>query len=127
MSGIRNPRYYPFLAGGTVAPNLLVKIGAADQTVIVAAAATDTPIGVSAQNITAASGDRIDVVLDGVYEVKAGGTITRGSKICADASGQGVVAAPAAGTNNGVVGIALEAAASGDLFACVILPSTLQG
>lgn len=127
MSGIRNPVYYPFLAGGTIGPNLIVKIGSADQTVIVGAAATDRFVGVSAQSISAASGDRVDVVTSGTHEVKAGGTITRGAPITSDASGQGVVAAPAAGTNNGIVGWAIEAAASGDLFAVQIAPATYQG
>lgn len=127
MSGIRNPVYYPFLAGATIAPNLLVKIGAADQTVIPGAAAADVVVGVSAQSITAASGDRVDVVMSGVYEVKSGGVITRGAPICSNGSGQGIVSAPAAGTNNGIVGFALEEAASGDLFACYINPSVRQG
>lgn len=127
MSGIRNPVYYPFLAGATVAPNLLVKVGAADQTVIPGAAAGDVLLGVSVQSVTAATGERADVVIGGVYEVKAGGNITRGAPICSDVNGAGVVSAPAAGTNNGIVGFALEAAAAGDLFACFINPSVRQG
>lgn len=127
MSGIRSLSYIPQLAGATVTPNRIVKIGAADQTVIMGAAAADQPIGVSAQNITTATGDRVDVIFDGVYEVVAGGVITRGSPICSDAAGAGVVSAPGAGTNNGIVGFALEAAVAGDLFACLILPSTRQG
>lgn len=127
MSGIRNPVYYPFLAGATVTPNRLVKIGAADQTVIMGAAAADLPVGVSAQLVTAASGERVDVVMSGVYEVIAGGSVTRGAPICSDANGAGVVSAPAAGTNNGIVGFALEAAAAGDLFAVMIAPSVRQG
>ncbi|MCC6193752.1 MAG: DUF2190 family protein [Burkholderiales bacterium] len=127
MSGIRNPVYYPFLAGASVGPNRLVKIGAADQTVIPGAAAADVIVGVSAQSITTATGERVDVVMSGVYEVVAGGSVTRGAPICSDAAGAGVVSAPAAGTNNGIVGFALEAAASGDLFACFINPSVRQG
>lgn len=127
MSGIRNTVTYPFLAGAAIGPNLLVKIGAADQTVIQATAATERFLGVTVQNITVASGDRVDVVMGGVYEVKAGGSISRGDPITADSNGKGVTAGPSAGTNNGVVGWALEAAADGDLFACFIAPSVLQG
>ena len=127
MSGIRNPVYYPMLAGEDIAPNLIVKIGSADQTVVKAAAATDKPIGVSVQSITAASGSRADVVVGGVYEIKAGGTISRGDRITSDASGKAVAAAPAAGTNNGIIGFALEAAVSGDLVAVLISPQTYQG
>lgn len=127
MSGVRNPVYLPFFAGGTIAPNLLVKIGAADQTVIAAAAATDKILGVSVMNITALSGDRVDVVVNGEYEVKLGGTVARGDFITSDASGLGVAAAPAAGTNNGVVGMALEAGVAGDLIAVQLSPGTRQG
>lgn len=124
---IRNPKYTVFLAGAIIAPNLLVKIGAADKTVIPGAAATDVIVGISVQTVTAQIGDRVDVVTEGEYEVKAGGTITRGSPICSDASGQGVVSNPAAGTNNGVVGFALEAAVAGDLFTVQVSPQVRQG
>lgn len=127
MSGIRNPEYLPMLAGATVNPNRIVKIGAADQTVIQGAAATDRFIGVSAQSITTASGDRVDVVYNGQYEILAGGTITRGNPVTSDASGQAVAAAPAAGTNNGIVGWALESCVSGDLVSVLIAPATYQG
>jgi hypothetical protein len=124
---IRNPVYTVFMAGAVIAPNLIVKMGAADKTVIPGAAATDQPLGISVQNITAQIGDRVDVVVGGEYEVKAGGVITRGSYITSDASGQGVVAAPAAGTNNGVIGIATEAAVAGDLFTVQIELGSRQG
>jgi hypothetical protein len=127
MSGIRNPVYYPFLAGASVTPNRLVKIGSADQTVILGTAATERFVGVSAQSITTASGDRVDVVTGGVYEVVAGGSVTRGNPVTSDANGAGVAAAPSAGTNNGIVGWALESAAAGDLFAVLIAPGTYQG
>jgi hypothetical protein len=127
MPGIRNPESMPMFAGASVGPNLIVKIGAADQTVIPGAAATDRFVGVSAQSITTPTGERVDVIYNGQYEIKAGGTITRGAPITSDATGQGVVAAPAAGTNNGIVGWALEAAVSGDLFSVLIAPATFQG
>lgn len=116
-----------FNAGAAVTQNRIVKCGAADGEVIQAAAAADKPIGVSVASLDAASGARVDVVLAGVYEVKAGGTITRGDPIASDASGQAVTAAPAAGTNNGIIGRALESAVSGDLVSVLICPSSFQG
>lgn len=116
-----------FTAGASVTQNRIVKMGAADGAVIQAAAATDKPIGVSVASLDAASGARVDVVLSGIYEVKAGGTITRGDPITSDASGQAVTAAPAAGTNNGIIGRALQSAVSGDMVDVLICPSSFQG
>lgn len=124
---IRIPDYIPLLAGASVTPNRLVKIGAADQTVILSTAASDKSIGVSAPLITTATGAVVDVAIGGVAEVIAGGTVTRGDRITSDANGAGVTAAPAAGTNNFVVGIALESAVSGDVFSVLLVPQVLQG
>lgn len=123
----RNTVYYPFAAGATVNPSRIVKIGAADSTVIQGAAATDRFVGVSDKNISRASGEIVDVIVSGVAVVKAGGSISRGAAVTSDASGQAVAAAPAAGTNNGIVGWALDAASSGDLVSVLIAPSVIQG
>lgn len=127
MPGIRNPVYYPFNAGGTVRPNRIVKIGAADQAVVEAAAAADLPVGVSAPTVTVGSGERVDVVMSGVHEVIAGGAVTRGTWVASDANGAAVAASPAAGVNNGVIGVALESAVAGDLFAVLVRPMRIQG
>jgi hypothetical protein len=124
---IRNPRYIPMIAGGAITPNRLVKMGSADQTVVLAAAATDKVIGVSAQNVSFAAGERCDIVDSGQYEVVAGDVVTRGDPICADANGAGVTAAPATGVNNYVIGTALDSAVAGDLFTVQIAPQSLQG
>lgn len=124
---IRNPNYMPMTAGGSIGPNRIVKIGAADRTVVLAAAATDQPVGVSVQSITAATGDTVDVVYQGQYEIVAGGVINRGSRVTSDGAGAAVAAAPSAGTNNGIIGIALETCASGDLVTVLIDPGLMQG
>lgn len=124
---IRNPRYLPMLAGGAITPNRLVKMGSADQTVVLAAAATDRVIGVTVANVSYASGATCDIVDGGEYEVIAGGTITRGDPIAADAAGAGVTAAPATGVNNFIIGFAMDSAVAGDLFTAQIAPQSLQG
>lgn len=116
-----------FKAGAAIEQNRIVKMDSADGQVIKSAAATDKHVGVSVGSIDAASGDRVDVVLAGIYEIKAGGTITRGDLITSDASGQAVAAAPGAGTNNPVIGRALTSAVSGDLVDVLIVQSTTQG
>lgn len=116
-----------YIAGGAIGPNLIVKWGSADNTVIAAAAAADRSIGVTRANITVASTERVDVVVKGEYEIKAGGTITRGDPLTSDASGQAVAAAPVAGTNNPIIGYAKQSAVIGDLFLADINPQTFQG
>lgn len=119
-----------YVTGGAVGPNRIVKFGAADNTVILAAAVTDKVIGVSRGPSTlgsTASGDRIDVVRLGIYPVVAGGTITRGDMVTSDSAGAAVTAAPAGGTNNPVLGRAETSAVVGDLVDVYILPSTFQG
>jgi hypothetical protein len=110
-----------FYAGAAVAANRIVKPGADDTKVVQGAAATDKLIGVS-DNLGGASGDTIDVILDGVALVKAGGTIAFGDLITSDATGQGVVTTTA---SNRVIGVAMEAAVSGDLFGVRIAPGSV--
>ncbi|HSF94787.1 MAG TPA: capsid cement protein, partial [Thermohalobaculum sp.] len=75
----------------------------------------------------AASGDRVDVQMSGIAEVDCAGTITRGALVTSNATGQAVAAAPAAGTNNGVIGIAMASYVSGDVGEVLIVPQQVQG
>lgn len=115
-----------FLAEGAIGANLLVKPGAADYGALVSAATSDKIIGVTSE-IAAASGERVDVILSGIADLKIGGTVTRGDPITSDASGQGVSAAPAAGTNWRIIGIALISGVSGDIIPVIISQGMLQG
>lgn len=101
-----------YLAGGTISARRAVKFSASG-TVVQAAAATDSIIGVSRGNQTdTLVGDRIDVQEEGIADCDAGGTIVRGGMVTSDASGK-MVAATGAVT---VIGQALESAAAGDIF-----------
>lgn len=123
----RNPVSYPFAAGATVNPSRIVKIGAANSTVIQAAAASDRFVGVSDRNVTRAAGETVDVIIRGVTAIKAGGAISRGAAVTSDADGQAIAAAPDPGENVGVIGYALESAVSGDLVTVTVAPQVLQG
>ncbi|MER2545936.1 MAG: capsid cement protein [Candidatus Accumulibacter phosphatis] len=115
-----------FSAGAAISAYRQVKFSAAE-TVIQGAAATDATIGV-ANEVGAASGERQDVVLDGIAYVEAGAAVTIGTLITSDATGRAVTAAPAAGTNNRIVGIALDAAtAAGDVIRVLLAPGSVQG
>lgn len=117
-----------FVAGtGGVGQNRIVKFGAADGEVINSTAAADAHLGVCIQPSGAAAGARADVVVGGIAEIIAGGNVTRGGLVTSDASGYAVAAAPAAGANNRIVGIAMVSAASGDIFPVLLTQGSVQG
>ena len=123
-----NPEFVKcYTAGGAMGPNLIAKWGAADFAVILAVGVTVPLIGVTRGLITSATGDPVDIVMQGIYPIKAGGTITRGDPITSNGSGQAVTAAPSAGTNNYIIGYANISAVSGDLVDVIIEPQVLQG
>ena len=115
-----------FAAGGAIAPLRIVRFSAAD-TVVQAAAVTDAMVG-TIMDVAPVSGERVDVVLEGIALVEAGGAITLAQFVTADASGRGVAAAPAAGANNRILGYPLEpATAAGDIIRVMLNPGSLQG
>lgn len=115
-----------FDAGAAITKRRIVKPGAADLAVVQGAAATDFLIGVST-DVDSDSGDHVDVILSGVAEVEYGGNVTRGALLTSDADGKAVVAAPAAGANNRVIGIAVISGVSGDIGSVLISPHQIQG
>jgi hypothetical protein len=119
--------FQTFNAEAAILPRRIVKMGAADGQVLQGAAATDALIGVADFIGQATVGGRVDVVLAGTVEVELGGTVTRGAPITSDASGRGVAAAPAAGTNNGIIGRALMSGVSGDVILVILNQVTFQG
>lgn len=115
-----------FNAGAAIAAYRIVKMGAADATVVQGAAATDFLMGVCTE-IAAASGGRADVHIAGIADVEFGGTVTRGDEVTSDATGKAVAAAPAAGVNNRIIGLALVSAVSGQIAPVLLAPGVMQG
>lgn len=114
-----------YIADATITKHRLVKI-TGQKTCAQAAAVSDAILGV-ADSLGAATGETLDVILDGVAVVELGGTVTVGALLTSDASGRAVAAAPAAGTNNRVIGIAMVAGVVGDLGSVLIKQGTTQG
>lgn len=110
-----------FTAGAAIAAKTLVKFGSANGTVVPASAATDAIIGITELGADNA-GDRIDVTLSGIEEVKYGGTVDRGDLLTSDANGAAVKAAVA---GNRIIGYALESGVSGDITGVMIAPSQI--
>lgn len=109
---------------GGLSENLLVK-PATGKKGAKAAGSTAAIIGVALYDVAAGQTGTVQVA--GVARVKLGGTVAAGDPITSDANGQGVVAAPAAGVNAYIVGVALEAGVSGDLIDVLIAPGRIQG
>ena len=106
-----------YTAGAALAAYTLVKFSAAE-TVVAAAAVSDSIVGVS-HDIAAAIGERVDVVHDGIAFVVAGAAVAQGALLTSDASGRVV---------NRTIGIAIEAAtALGDVIRVLLSPGSFQG
>lgn len=116
-----------FSASAAIAPYRAVKLGASDGVATQAAAVSDAIIGVSNILGADAAGDAVDVVLAGIAEIEFGGTVTRGAFVTADADGKAVAAAPAAGTNNSIIGRAAVSGVDGDIGSVIIALGSLQG
>jgi hypothetical protein len=114
-----------FIAGGAISAKRIVKAGATDTAVLQASAVADFLCGVS--DLGAASGEQVDVVLEGITIVEYGGAVTRGALLTTDASGRAVAAAPAAGTNNRIIGIAMVSGVLSDLGSVLLAPGSVQG
>jgi hypothetical protein len=108
------------VAGAAVNGNRFVKPGASDNQVLLAAAATDSIIGVS-DPLGGVSGGRVDVHVCGIVEVELGGTVAAGAQLTADSVGRGVTAA----STNRTGGIALVAGVSGDIIDVLLAPGLL--
>lgn len=124
MSNILQARN--FKAEAAIAAFTIVKLGAADGQVLTAAAATDKLLGVTT-DVAATINERIDVILSGVADVIYGGAVTRGDFLTADGTGRAVVAAPAAGVNNRIIGVAITAGVANDIGQVNISQASIQG
>jgi len=116
-----------FIAEAAVNPFRIVKLGAADGQVVQGAAATDALIGVADSLGQTTIADRVDVIMSGIADVEFGGAVTRGALITADANGKAVVAAPAAGVNNRIIGFALVSGVLGDIGSIMVEQGSIQG
>lgn len=115
------------VAEAAVNPYRIVKFGTADGKVLQGAAATDSLVGIADNLGQATVGNRVDVILTGVADVEFGGSVTRGGEVTADADGKAVAAAPAAGANNRIIGIAMVSASAGDIAPVLVCPGLKQG
>jgi hypothetical protein len=108
------------VAEAAITANSIVKFGSTDDFVVLGAAAGDAVIGV-VEGIAPAAGERVDVVLGGIAEVKLAGAVTRGGGVVANASGLAVAAA----AGNRAIGYVLQSGVAGDIVEVLIAPHTV--
>ena len=109
-----------FVAEAAISAFRIVKFGTTDDLVTAAAAAADLSIGI-VEGVAPAAGERCDVVMAGLAEVTAGGAVTRGQLVTADAQGRAVAAA----AGNRAIGMARASGVAGDVIEVLITPSTV--
>lgn len=115
-----------YKAQGTVGARRIVKHGSADQTCVIATAATDKLIGTS-DSLDKVAGEVVDVDQRRIGEVVLGGTVARGDPLTSDAAGAAVLAAPAGGSNVRLIGYADQSGVVGDVIFYLIEPGHMQG
>lgn len=116
------------VAGGTINPYRIVKMDTTAFTGVASTAAADYVVGVTDGSTRrfdatahATSGDPISLQPANCVQIEAGGNITAGLGLIASTGG---VAITAAGSGNVPLFVALEAAASGQIFWAYRLPAT---
>lgn len=115
-----------YTAESAISKHTIVKFGGTDGSVLQATGGNDNTIGVSCE-LDVNAGGIIDVVRSGIAEVVYGGSVSRGDKLTSDASGRAVTAAPAAGVNMEIIGIAEVSGILGDIVGLYIAPGSMQG
>ena len=116
------------VAGGTINPYRIVKMDTTAFQGVVATASADYVVGVTDGSTRrfdatahATSGDPISLQPANCVQIEAGGNITAGLGLIPSTGG---VAITAAGSGNVPMFVALEAAASGQIFWAYRLPAT---
>ena len=109
-----------FAATAALAAYTAVKFGADDNTVVAATTATDNVIGFTDEiGMTASAlnmGLKVNVVVAGIAEATAGGTVTRGDRLTVNAAGQVVTAA----AGNVQCGVAMASAVANSVIPVLI-------
>jgi hypothetical protein len=108
--------FMAFLAAAAIGAFRIVKAGAADGHVELAADGTAPLLGTTDRLGAAAAEDSVDIAMNGAPGVILGGAVNYGDPLTSDAAGAAVAAAPAAGTNCYIIGYALAAGVANDII-----------
>jgi len=115
-----------FLAGAAITRYQVVKVGAADNTVIPAVDDAASMLGVAMR--PAASGAQVPVQINRIVKCIASAAVTRGTVVTGAAAGKIATYVDNAGVQDFYLGEALEsAAADGDVISVMMMPGTNTG
>lgn len=106
-----------FTASGAIEARRIVSLESDKD---VCQATDESAVNIGVTELACNSGDSVDVILSGLTDVKAGGTIARGDWVAADAEGRAV--AVVAESGGAALGVALETAAEGEMVSVAIVP-----
>lgn len=131
-TSMRNPgKIMQATAEASIADGVVCIVGTADYSAAVCGAdPTAGMLGIAKVdgNGTVASGSTVDIVTGGIYPDIASATITQGQTVTVgNSSGHVKPAAPSAGNNAMILGVALEDASSGERVAVNVNVSIMQG
>lgn len=103
----------------------VVKRDTAEDRVSHAVAVADKSFGIA--QTSGAAGERVRIALVGIAKAEMGGTVAQGDLLTVDSSGRCVVAAPAAGVNNRIIGTAMGDYVLNDIGLVRVQPGMVQG
>lgn len=126
MAGRTDGLIKNFRAPAPIAAWTIVKFGASDIDVATAVAAGDASIGVTGE-LAAAAGERVDVHMSDIADVRYGGNVAAGAPLTSDAQGRAITAAPGAGVKMRTIGFALASGVVGDVSPARIIPGLITG
>lgn len=126
MAGRTDGLIKNFRAAAAILPWRIVKFGASDVEAVTAAAAGDALIGISSE-LAADAGQRCDVMMSDIADVRFGANVTRGDPLTSDAVGRAITAAPGAGAKMRIIGFALVSAIADDVGPARIVPGLITG
>jgi hypothetical protein len=117
---------YPLLtvslvAGGALSPRRIVKHGAADNVVLMAALYSDALCGITGALATD-SGKTCDIHKVGLVPVEYGDVVTRGQALTSDDQGRAIPAA----LGHRIIGFAGESGIAGTIGSCLMAPGVLN-
>jgi len=117
MAFVNEEQLFSIKAGADLSSlqHYIVKLGSTEDTIEKSTAASDAILGVLQNKPT--SGQMASVAVGGITKVIAGGSVSAGNLVTADSNGKAI-----ATTSGGdhVLGMALQAASTGDIFAIEI-------
>lgn len=109
-----------YVAPSAIDPYTIVKPGPTDDDVVTAAGPADFSIGV-VENVAPAAGERVDVVMSGIAEVRLGAVVVRGALLTSNAAGKAVTAV----AGNRVICVARASGVAGDVIEVLLSPGVM--